>query len=79
MIQIAVDAAKDEVHTGDLATKRDLRDVESALKRYLKEIELQIMRLIEKSKNSTLLWMFAMLTGFTSGIIGLMSKGFHWY
>ena len=60
IVQIAVEAAKEEVRIGDLATKRDL-----------KEVEL----LIEKSKNSTLLWMFAMLTG----VVGIMAKGFHWF
>ena len=60
IIRIAAEAAKDEVHVGDLATKPDL-----------KEVEL----LIEKSKNSTLLWMFAMLTG----VVGIMAKGFHWF
>ena len=64
ILQIAVEYAKEEVHTGDLATKRDL-----------KELELQIMLQIEKSKNATLLWMFAMLTG----VVGVMAKGFHWF
>jgi len=48
---------------GDLATKRDL-----------KELELQVMRQIEKSKNATLLWIFALQTMFAGGI---MAKGFH--
>jgi hypothetical protein len=68
ILKIAIDAAKEEVHSGELATKRDL-----------KEIELQIMLQIEKSKNTTLLWMFAMLITFASGIVSVMAKGFNWF
>jgi hypothetical protein len=71
ILLIAVEAAKDEVHAGELATKHDLKELELTFKRDLKEVEL----LIEKSKNSTLLWMFAMLTG----VVGIMAKGFHWF
>jgi len=53
---------------GDLATKRDL-----------KELELQVMLQIEKSKNATLLWIFALQTTFAGGIMGIMAKGFHWF
>ena len=72
---IAVESAKEEIHAGELATRRDLKEVETALKRDLKELELQVLVQIEKSKNSTLLWMFAMLTG----LVGIMAKGFHWF
>ena len=82
ILKIAVDSAKEEVHAGDLATKRDLKELELTLKHNLKEVELTLKRdlkevelLIEKSKNSTLLWMFAMLTG----VVGIMAKGFHWF
>ncbi len=64
VLRIAVESAKEEIHAGELATKRDL-----------KEVEL----LIEKSKNSTLLWMFAMQSTFAGGLIGIMAKGFHWF
>lgn len=77
--QFAAETARDEVDASELATKRDLKEVELALKRDLKELELQVMLQIEKSKNSTLLWMFAMLTGFASGIIAILAKGFHWF
>lgn len=79
IIKIAVESAKEEIHSSELATKRDLKELESALKRDIKELELQIMLQIEKSKNSTLLWMFAMQTTFAGGIIGIMAKGFHWF
>jgi len=62
--EIIVAVARDEVRFSDLSTKRDL-----------KELELQVMLQIEKSKNATLLWMFAMLTG----VVGIMAKGFHWF
>lgn len=75
IIKIAKESAKEDVHSGDLATKRDINEVESALKRDLNEFELQITRQIEKSKNATLLWMFAML----SGVAGVMATGFHWF
>lgn len=75
ILKIAVEAAKEEVHSGELATKRDLKELELTFKRDLKEVEL----LIEKSRNSTLLWMFAMLTTFAGGMIGVMAKGFHWF
>jgi len=68
ILKIAVESAREEVHAGDLSTKHDL-----------KELELQIMLQIEKSKNATLLWMFAMQTTFAGGIIGIMAKGFHWF
>jgi len=83
---LAAESARDEVAASKLATKRDLKEVELALKRDLKELELTLKRdmkelelQIEKSKNATLLWMFAMLTGFASGIIGIIAKGFHWF
>ena len=79
ILKISVESAIEEVHAGELASKRDLKEVESALKRDLKELELQVMVQIEKSKNSTLLWMFTMLTAFSGGIIGIMAKGFHWF
>jgi len=79
ILKIAVEAAKEEVHSGELASKRDLKELESTMKRDLKEVELQIMLQIEKSKNSTLLWIFAMLTTFAGGMIGIMAKGFHWF
>ena len=75
VLLIAVESAKEEIHAGELATRRDLKEVETALKRDLKELELQVLVQIEKSKNSTLLWMFAMLTG----LVGIMAKGFHWF
>ena len=78
VLKIAVESAKEEVQAGDLATKRDLKELETATKRDLKELELQITVQIEKSKNATLLWMFAMLTTFAGGIIGIMAKGFRW-
>ena len=74
LLKIAIQSAKEEVHAGDLATKRDLKELELMFKRDLKEVEL----LIEKSKNATLLWMFAMQTTFASGLIAIMAKGFHW-
>jgi hypothetical protein len=87
---VAVESAKEEINAGDLATKRDLKEVETmlrrdlkevetALKRDLKELELQVLVQIEKSKNSTLLWMFAMQSTFAGGLIGIMAKGFHWF
>jgi hypothetical protein len=86
VLRIAVESAKEEINSSELATKRDLKEVETslkrdlkevetALKRDLKELELQLLVQIEKSKNSTLLWMFAMLTG----VVGIMAKGFHWF
>ena len=82
ILKIAVESAKEEIHSGELASKRDLKEVEFALKHDLEELELTFKRdlkevelLIEKSKNSTLLWMFAMLTG----VVGVMAKGFHWF
>jgi hypothetical protein len=68
-----------EIQAGELATRRDLKEVETALKRDLKELELQVLVQIEKSKNATLLWMFAMRTTFAGGLIGIMAKGFHWF
>ena len=68
IIRIAIDSAKEEVQAGELATKRDL-----------KEIELKLELLIEKSKNATLLWMFAMLTGFAGAIFAMLAKGFQWF
>ena len=79
ILKISVESAIEEVNAGELASKRDLKEVESALKRDLKELELQVMVQIEKSKNSTLLWMFTMLTAFAAGIVGIMAKGFHWF
>ena len=75
ILQIAIESAKEEVQAGELVTKRDLKELELTFKRDLKEVEL----LIEKSKNSTLLWMFTMLTGFAGAIIAIMAKGFHWF
>ncbi len=68
-------ALKRDLKELELALKRDLKELELALKRDLKEVEVQI----EKSKNSTLLWMFTMLTAFAAGIVGIMAKGFHWF
>ena len=75
ILQIAIESAKEEVQAGELVTKRDLKELELTFKRDLKEVEL----LIEKSKNSALLWMFTMLTGFAGAIIAIMAKGFHWF
>ena len=82
---MAAETARDEVDASELATKRDLKELALATKRDLKELELTFRRdlkevelQIEKSKNATLLWMFAMLTGFASGIIAILAKGFHW-
>ena len=72
-------ALKRDLKELESALKRDLQELESALKRDLKELELQVMVQIEKSKNSTLLWMFTMLTAFAAGIVGIMAKGFHWF
>ncbi len=67
ILKMAVDTAKEEIRTHELASRRDL-----------KELELQLAILIERSKNNTLLWMFAMLSGFAAAILGVMAKGFHW-
>jgi hypothetical protein len=79
-------ASKRDLKELESALKRDLKELESALKRDLKELELALKRdlkevevQIEKSKNSTLLWMFTMLTAFAAGIVGIMAKGFHWF
>lgn len=67
ILKMAVDTAKEEISTHELASRRDL-----------KELELQLAILIERSKNNTLPWMFAMLSGFAAAILGVMAKGFHW-
>ncbi len=86
ILHIAIESAKEEIHSDELATKRDLRELDAALKRDLKELELTFKRdlkevelLIEKLKNSTLLWMFTLMTGFAGAIIAIMAKGFHWF
>ncbi|MDQ3270607.1 MAG: CCDC90 family protein [Pseudomonadota bacterium] len=79
ILQIAIESAREEVQAGELVTKRDLKELELMFKRDLKEVELKLELLIERSKNSTLLWMFTMLTGFAGAIIAIMAKGFHWF
>ncbi|HLA33932.1 MAG TPA: hypothetical protein VJ001_03590 [Rhodocyclaceae bacterium] len=78
IVQLAVEAAKmlkRDLKEMEASLKRDIKELELATRRDLKEIELSLMLQIEKSKNSTLLWMFAMLTG----VVGVMAKGFHWF
>ena len=45
ILKIAQESAKDEVHRGDLATKRDLKELELRLESRIKDTELKIVEL----------------------------------
>ncbi len=74
-IRVAIESAREEFNLNEVATKRDIRELEISTKRDIKELELKTEAMIERSKNTMLLWMFSMV----SALAALMAKGFHWF
>jgi hypothetical protein len=60
VIRIAIESAKEVIHITELATKKDIKDVEL---------------LIEHSKNTTMLWIFSIISAQTA----IIAKGLHWF
>jgi hypothetical protein len=79
VLRIAVETAKEEMHSEELTRKRDLQALEQGLKHDIHALELTIQSDMEKSRNSLLLWIFTMMTAFSSGLIAVVAKGFHWF
>lgn len=79
VLRIAVETAKEEIHADELVRRRDLQAFEQGVRHDIHALELTIQRDMEKSRNTLLLWIFTMMTAFSSGLVAVVAKGFHWF
>ncbi len=63
-----------EFNVHELVTKKDLEIVKLELQKEIVEVKKEIA----ESRSQTLIWIFGMLVFFSSALLAVMAKGFHW-
>ena len=71
-IQIAVASSHESVESRELATKKDLKELENRLEVRITEIESRLKLEIEKSKNQMIVWLIGLLA--VNGLIAHFLK-----